>query len=435
MDFFDKRILILGGGSSGSSASEVLKSLGTQTFLINDTRTVILENDFLRGFDECVISPGISIRDINVLKCLENNVKVISELELGYSLNNSRLIGVTGTNGKTTTVSLISKILTDTGINNEPLGNIGTPFSSKALKYGKDDILPIEVSSFQLEAIHNFRPNIAVITNITPDHLDRHLTMQNYIDCKMKIFSNQTKSDFAVINYDQPEILPYFKPNSIKLFISTKQKVQGAYSLNGRMYIDGKYLMRTNQLKIIGIHNVYNVLIAGLCAYLCGVDFDTIRQSIKEFLGVKHRLQYVGTLDKINFLNDSKATNPNAAIVAIKSMKIPTVLILGGSDKGLGFLEFFADIKQNYKNIKYIVICGAVKQRMLDAVAACGLNPKTVEASNFTDAFYKSIELAQSIQPCNILLSPACASFDEFVNFEARGQRFVELVKNLITKT
>lgn len=425
----------MGGGSSGSSASEVLKNLGVQTYLVNDTRTVILENNFVKTFDECVISPGISIRDINVLKCLENDIKVISELELGYSLNQSRLIGITGTNGKTTTVSLISKILTDAGINNEPLGNIGTPFSSKALKYGDDDILPIEVSSFQLEAIHNFRPNIAVITNITPDHLDRHLTMQNYIDCKMKIFSNQTESDFSIINYDQPEILPYFKSHSNKLYISTKQQVQGAYSLNSRIYIDEKYLMRTNELKIIGIHNVYNVLTAGLCAYLCGIDFQTIRHSIKEFTGVKHRLQYVGNLDKITFFNDSKATNPDAAIVAIKSMKIPTVLILGGSDKGLGFLNFFDDIKQNHKNIKYFVICGAVKKRLLDAISACGLENKTVEANNFEDAFHKSIELAKSIQPCNILLSPACASFDEFVNFEARGQRFIELVKSLTTRT
>lgn len=434
MDFNNKRILILGGGSSGTSASEVLKNSGAQTYLVNDTRTVILENDFIKTFDECVISPGISIRDINVKKCFENNIKVISELELGFNLNQSRLIAVTGTNGKTTTVSLISKILTDAGINNEPLGNIGTPFSSKALKYGKDDILPIEVSSFQLEAIHNFRPDIAVITNITPDHLDRHLTMQNYIDCKMKIFSNQTKSDFAIINYDQQDILPYFRPDSNKLYISTKQKVEGAYSLKGRIYIDGKFLMKTNELKIIGIHNVYNVLIAALCAYLCGVDFQTIKNSIKEFTGVKHRLQYVGSLDKINFLNDSKATNPDAGIVAIKSMKIPTVLILGGSDKGLSFWDFFNNVKK-HKNIKHIVVCGAVKRRMLDAVNACGLNSKTLEADNFTDAFYKSIELAKSIQPCNILLSPACASFDEFVNFEARGQRFIEMVEKLTLKT
>lgn len=435
MDYFGKRILILGGGSSGLSACEVLKNLGAQTHLINDTRTVILENDFIKGFDLCIISPGISIRDINVSKCLENGVKVMSELELGYTLSNSRLIGITGTNGKTTTVSIISKILSDAGIDNEPLGNIGTPFSSRAQKYGNDSVLPIEVSSFQLEAIHDFKPDIAAITNITPDHLDRHLTMQKYIECKMKLFSNQTKSDFAIINYDQPEIFPYFKTESNKLYISTQQQVQGAYSLNGRMYIDGKYLMRTNDLKIIGTHNVYNALMAGLCTYLCGIDIENIRNTLKEFSGVKHRLQHVGTLDGINFLNDSKATNPDAAIVAIKSMKIPTILILGGSDKGLGYLDFFNDIKNNYKKIKYFVVCGAVKNRMLQAISDCGLNNKTVEADNFTDAFYKSVELARSLSPCNVLLSPACSSFDEFVNFEARGQKFIDLVHDLISKS
>ena len=204
MNYFNKRVLVLGGGYSGLSASKVLASLGAEVYLVNDTRTTTLENGFVRAFDECIISPGISIRDSNVLKCFENDVKVISELELGYSLNNSQLIAITGTNGKTTTVSLISKILSNAGFQNEPLGNIGTPFSSKAQIFGKDDILPLEVSSFQLEAIHNFRPHIAAITNITPDHLDRHLTMHNYIDCKMRIFSNQTDSDYSIINFDQP---------------------------------------------------------------------------------------------------------------------------------------------------------------------------------------------------------------------------------------
>ena len=226
-------------------------------------------------------------------------------------------------------------------------------------------------------------------------------------------------------------MLPYFKTNAQKLFISTKQHIEGAYCLNGRIYIDGKYLMPANKLKLIGTHNVYNALMGGLCAYLCGIDFEIIKHTLYEFSGVKHRLQAVGSFEDISFINDSKATNPDAAIVAIKSMKNPTILILGGSDKGLGFSGFFKDIKENYKKIKYIVICGAVKKRMLEAASACGLNKNIVEADNFNDAFNKSTELAKTISPCNVLLSPACASFDEFVNYEARGERFIELVRSL----
>ncbi|NLC17347.1 MAG: UDP-N-acetylmuramoyl-L-alanine--D-glutamate ligase [Clostridiales bacterium] len=432
MDYSKKRVLILGGGASGLSVFNILQSWGCDAHLINDTRKSSLTNDFIKSFDECVISPGISIYDPNILMCFQNNVPVISELEFGFRLNKSRLIAITGTNGKTTTVSLISHILSQGGIKNEPLGNIGTPFSSKALAYGKDDILPLEVSSFQLEAIQNFRPFIAGILNITPDHLDRHLTMQNYIQCKTRIFKNQTNQDYLIANRDQYEILPYLKSLSKKLYISQKQKVNGAWCLNGKIFIDGKYLIDRKDLKLIGDHNVYNALMAALCAYLVDIDFEIIGRVLNQFNGVKHRLQYAGNLDGITFINDSKATNADSSLVAIKSMTAPTVLILGGSDKGISLLDYFKKIKNSFNHIiKYIVIYGAAKHKMLSDIKSVGLLKKTILANDFSDAFFKSAQAAEGVKPCNVLLSPACASFDEFVNFEARGQKFIELVKSL----
>ncbi|HEY8423138.1 MAG TPA: Mur ligase family protein, partial [Clostridia bacterium] len=271
MDYKNKRVLILGGGASGLSVYKMLKIFGAEAYLIHDTRKANLSYDFIKTFDECVISPGISIYDHNVVLCLQNNIPVISELEFGYRLNQSKLIAITGTNGKTTAISLISFILSNAGIKNEPLGNIGTPFSSKALEYGKDDILPLEVSSFQLEAIKNFRPFVAGILNITSDHLDRHKTIQNYIQVKTRIYQNQTINDYFIANYDQPELLKYFNPPSQKLYISQRAKVNGAWCLDGKIYIDGKYVIDKTDLKIIGDHNVYNALMAGLSVYLAGV--------------------------------------------------------------------------------------------------------------------------------------------------------------------
>jgi UDP-N-acetylmuramoylalanine--D-glutamate ligase len=435
LDYTQKRVLILGGGASGLSVFNILRSLGCDAYLIADTRKANLTNDFIKSFDECIISPGISIYDPNILMCFQNNIPVISELEFGFRLNKSRLLAITGTNGKTTTVSLISHIFTQAGIKNEPLGNIGTPFSSKALEYGKDDILPLEVSSFQLEAVQNFRPFIAGILNITKDHLDRHLTMQNYIQCKTRIFQNQTNQDYLIANCDQSDILSYLKSLSKKLYISQKQKVNGAWCLNGKIYIDGKYLIDQKDLKLIGDHNVYNALMAALCAYLVNVDFKTIGRALTQFGGVKHRLQYVGNLGGITFINDSKATNTDSSLMAIKSMTAPTVLILGGSDKGISFLDYFKKIKDSYNHIiKYIVICGATKHKMLSDIKTVGLLEKTIPARDFHDAFFKSAQAAESIKPCNVLLSPACASFDEFINFEARGEKFIELTKTLGAK-
>lgn len=432
MDYKDKRVLILGGGASGASVLNVLKTIGCNAVLINDTRKANLTYNFIKSFDECILSPGISVYDLNVVMCYQCNVPVISELEFGYRLNQSKLIAITGTNGKTTTVSLISFILNEAGFKNEPLGNIGTPFSSKALDYSKDDILPIEVSSFQLETIQSFKPYIAGILNITSDHLDRHITMENYIQCKTRIFENQTINDYFIANYDQPELLKYYNPPSKKLFISQREKVNGAWCLDGKIYIDGKYVIDKTDLKIIGDHNVQNALMAGLSAYLVDVDIDIIKRALAKFGGVKHRLQFVGQLNGIIFINDSKATNPDSSIVAIKSMTAPTVLILGGSDKGISFLDFFKKIKDGYNHIiNYIVVCGATKQKMVEDIKTVGLLDKTITADDFKDAFYKSVEAAQKIKPCNILLSPACASFDEFINFEARGERFIELVKSL----
>jgi UDP-N-acetylmuramoylalanine--D-glutamate ligase len=432
LDYKNKRVLILGGGASGLSVLNVLKSLGSDAVLVNDTRRANLSYDFIKTFDECVISPGISIYDHNVVMCFQCGVPVISELEFGYRLNQSRLIAITGTNGKTTTISLISFILNEAGIKNEPLGNIGTPFSSKATGYTKDDILPVEVSSFQLEAIHSFKPFIAGILNITSDHLDRHITAQNYIQCKTRIFQNQTIDDYFIANYDQPELLKYYHPPSKKYYISQRTKVNGAWCLGGKIYIDGNFVIDKTDLKIIGDHNVQNALMAGLCAYFAGVDIDIIRRALAKFGGVKHRLQYVGQLKEINFFNDSKATNPDSSIVAIKSMTAPTVLILGGSDKGISFLDFFKKIKDEYGHIvKYMVIYGATKRKMIEDIKKVGLSDKAIIADDFKDAFYKSFQAAQKIKPCNILLSPACASFDEFINFEARGERFIELAKTL----
>ncbi len=429
-------VLIVGYGKSGKSAEKVLKELGYETTIIEDDRLIdeTKIDKLLCGLSFIVVSPGVSC-DSKIIKCAKNmNIKVIGELELGYQLLHGKVIAITGTNGKTTTTMLTAKLLEEKNV--FVGGNIGTPVSSFATKTKENSVSVLEVSSFQLDSIENFRPNIAAILNITPDHLNYHKTMQNYLNAKLNIFKNQVQSDFAVLNYDDAILKDLKLTKSKTYFFSTKKEVNGCFIKNGCIYfkdttkiIPGYYrakkIAKISGIKLLGEHNLSNCLCAITCAIISGESAQIIEQKLYEFEGSTNRLEFVTDIGGVSFYNDSKATNPSSTICAIQSMKSPTTIILGGSDKGLIFDEIF---KMNSPLIKNYVFVGQTKNIL----------QKTAEKYNIknyyiAESFYQSVHLAYALSNKNecVLLSPACASFDMFSGYEERGKCFCGIVREI----
>lgn len=427
MMFAGKKFLILGAGLSGLSAAKAIEQEQGVAEIITDTKRALINSNYLKNFSACIISPGINPDNQWVSMCQNLGIEIIGELELGYMLYAGKIIAITGTNGKTTTTTLTSKILNSSGYKCEPLGNIGTPFSAKAKEYGLEDYIALEVSSFQLEAIKNFAPHIACILNIAPDHLDRHKTIDKYIEAKLRISQNQTENDYIIFNDDEDEPKCRYKGRAIKKYVSLNHKTDGAYCLDGELYIGEERLISAKDLKLIGRHNIYNSLFAALSCYLAGVDLSVIRQTLIKFKGVPHRLEKIKTLQNVTFINDSKATNPASSITAIKSMNSPTVLILGGSEKGLDYSELFENMTNK---IRSVVIYGAASRKI--AMAADKADMPYIIKEKFEDAVFEAFSQARQIgKKSTVLLSPACASFDQFSNFEHRGKVFADIVKSL----
>lgn len=426
------KAVIFGSGVSGKGALKLLKKLKFEVFLI-DERTRLtnrLKERLLNHLDILVLSPGVDIENEFVKLAKQNNVEVVSELEIGSRMLATSFIAVSGTNGKTTTVSLIGDLIQGEG-RVFLGGNIGTAVSSFALDTRSQDHVVLEVSSFQLQATNYFRPHIAVLLNISPDHLNRHKTMQNYICEKLKIFRNQTSKDFAIINLDD-EVLSNcdfsFVASDIYYF-STKNECKGCYCKNDCIYFsDGtfsRFIMRKRDITLQGEHNLSNVL-AGLCsAILNGEDIGLLRGRVQGFKGVSHRLEYVSEIGGVTFINDSKATNISSTIVAMRSMKEPFTLILGGSDKGFDYDELFLE---PFSNLKNIVAVGETKHKIL----ACAKKYSIANvfcARSFKEAVWLAFELSGKNE--TVLLSPASASFDMFANFEERGRVFVKIVREI----
>ena len=430
-----KKALVVGYGKSGKSAKRLLKKMGYRVIVVEDDKSekyFSLRDSLFQGLSLIVVSPGVSVDSDVFMKAKQNNIKVIGEFELGCNQIFGDLIAITGTNGKTTVTTLIYEIIKSEFDDVFVGGNIGIPVSSFCLKTQSNSKTVLEVSSFQLETIDKFKPHIALILNITPDHLNYHKSMENYSKAKFNIFKNQNEQDFLIVNKDDEFLMgqDYSSCKSKIYYFSTKGKCNGCYESKGSIYFfDGEnqtFIMKTSDICLIGKHNLENVLASILSGILSGIAPDKIAQAVHNFKGLEHRLEYVANIENVRFINDSKATNISSTIVAMQAIKEPATLILGGSDKGYDFDELFINMPVN---IKRIVVIGETKSRILFAskkYKKC----ENYSADNFKDAVYLAYMLTR-FKGGVVLLSPACASFDMFTNFEERGKIFKKYVKRL----
>ncbi|MBR1442238.1 MAG: UDP-N-acetylmuramoyl-L-alanine--D-glutamate ligase, partial [Firmicutes bacterium] len=423
-----KKIIISGMARSGISAAKLLKKFGADV-TVQDAKereklkseaeklekegikTYLGKNpdDIISDFDILVMSPGVPCDLDFVKKAREAGVEVTGEIEVASSVCDSPIIGITGTNGKTTTTALTGEIVKNYKEKSEVVGNIGTPFCDKAALTDKDSFIVAELSSFQLETIHKFRPVISAVLNITPDHLNRHKTIENYIAAKERVFENQTDEDYLILNYDDEACRDMKNRARAKVFMfSRKEKVEGVYADDTSIYINmlgiNEKLVDIDDMNIIGTHNTENAMAAVAMALCAKVPVEIIRKTLKEFKAVEHRIEFVKTVNGVDYYNDSKGTNPDAAIKAIEAMKKPIVLIGGGYDKGSDFTEW---IEKFEGKVKKLIVIGAVTEKIEKTCDKLGF--KNYErAESFEDAIDKCYSYAQS-GDC-VLLSPACAS-------------------------
>jgi UDP-N-acetylmuramoylalanine--D-glutamate ligase len=437
------KIAVFGAGKSGVA---VAKKLGKElVFLTEEKKNVDsktlntlkkLKIQFelgghtkkaLEGTDLIVVSPGVPM-DIPILELARRKkIPVIGEVELAYSFLKKPIIAVTGTNGKTTTTALIGRLLKDHGHRTAIAGNIGHPLIS--VNDSKLDYIVAEISSYQLETVKKFKPWISIILNITEDHLTRHKTMEGYARTKSFIFKNQGKNDYLIYNLDDKRVSDISKNAKCRKIAFSKKSYlkEGAFIKDGSMFYDNKKICVVDDIRIKGEHNIENSLAAVSAARLCNVPLKSVRKTLKSFSGVEHRIEFVKRTKGISFYNDSKGTNPDSTIVAIRTL-YPAhniVLILGGRDKMTDLTQMCREIKEHVKDV---VLIGEASTRFKKYLEKCGYK-RIHEASILADAVKSSYKLADSGDA--VLLSPACASFDMFKNFEERGKVFKKIVANL----
>ena len=452
MNFEGKKVLVCGMARSGVSAAQCLYELGARVTISDSKAEEKLAEALqplegmdirrclgdqaqpadLESYDLAVTSPGIPMQAPILRAVQAAGVPLIGELELGAQVSRAPLYAVTGTNGKTTTTTLIGEIFRNLGKTTYVVGNIGYPFTACALRCGEEDVAVAEVSSFQLETISTFHPHIAVMCNITEDHLNRHGTMEEYIRVKERIFENMGQGDYAVLNLDDPivrgmaERIP-----CAPAFFSRRQEVEtGAYlegeevvfSLNGHK----KRVLRADEIRIPGEHNLENALAATALAMLAGVPAPVVRHTLKTFPGVEHRIVTGRTWEGVTYINDSKGTNVDASIRAVRAMKVPTVLLAGGYDKHTDFLPLAREILAS--KIHTVVVLGDTAEQIERALRAVGFE-SILHAKTFEEAVLLARSCAREGE--NVLLSPACASFDMFQDYEERGRVFKEIVSRL----
>ena len=442
-----KRIVVLGAGESGAGAAVLAKVKGFDVFVSDlsaikdkykqmlDSRGIAWEEghhteSLILNADEVIKSPGIPNDAPMVLRVKEKGIPVISEIEFAGRYTHAKMICITGSNGKTTTTSLIYHIFRSAGLNVGLAGNIGQSLALQVAEKAYDYYI-IELSSFQLDNMYNFRANIAVLMNITPDHLDRYdHNMQNYIDAKFRIIQNQTQDDAFIFWNDDPIIRRELKKYGIqaKLCPFSELKEQGviAYTEDNKLYFTEPiaFNMEEEELALTGTHNLYNSMAAGISANLAGIRKETIREALSDFKGVPHRLEKAGTVDGVEYINDSKATNVNSCWYALQSMKTPVVLILGGKDKGNDYNEIKDLVAQKCRALVYM---GLHNEKLHDFFDPMGL--PVADVRSMADAIDAARRMAQPGD--TVLLSPCCASFDLFKSYEDRGDQFKACVRAL----
>ncbi|WP_456424381.1 UDP-N-acetylmuramoyl-L-alanine--D-glutamate ligase [Lutibacter sp.] len=442
------KLVVLGAGESGVGTAILGKQQGYNVFvsdkgiIANKYKQVLLNNNI--SFEEekhteskifeanlVMKSPGIpdNIPLIKVLK--QKSIAVISEIEFASKYTNGIIVGITGSNGKTTTTMLVNHILKKANLNVGMGGNIGDSFAQQVAKQNFD-IHVLELSSFQLDGIESFRPHIAVITNITPDHLDRYnYEFGEYVDSKFRITKNQTEKDFLIYDFDDEVIVNWLKKNKVKATLvpfSIKNKLdQGVYLENNKIIIKYKKeekIMSISSLALKGKHNTKNAMAAAMTASLLKVRKETIRESLEDFEGAEHRLENVLKINGVQYINDSKATNVNATFYALDSVKSPTVWIVGGVDKGNDYLDLMPLVREK---VKAIICLGVDNQKIVQTFFnVVDLVVETMGAEEAVKVAYKIAEKGDTV-----LLSPACASFDLFENYEDRGNKFKKAVREL----
>ncbi len=452
MKLKDKKVLVCGLGRTGIATIPLLLDKGAKVTI--QTENVIKEyeeevkkfeglgvkvflskepNDVINNFDICVVSPGINTSKSFFKIAEEIGVQIISEIELSNWFFEGTLVAITGTNGKTTTTTLVQKILAEKFSDSRAVGNIGIPFSANVLNSTKDSIYALELSSYQLETTYTLKPKVATVLNIAQDHIERHKTMQNYISAKEKIFENQDENDYLILNYDNEGSMKMKSLTKSKVIYFSKEEIQEdclkVYVKDNEVFTNFngvcEKVLNLSDILLIGTHNVENVLASIALTLPLGLDVKEIEEAIMTFKGVEHRLEYVNTFDGVTYINDSKATNPDSSINAINAITQPTVLIVGGFDKNLPIFEF---VKNITKKVKHLVIIGEVAEKYVECCNKLGYSNFTV-CETLESAVVESSKVAKS-GDC-VLLSPACSSFDMFKDFEHRGKVFKEAVYNL----
>lgn len=447
MEISGKIVVVLGAGESGVGAAILAQSKGAEVF-VSDFGTVRPSfreelNQYNLEWEEgthtmerilaadlVVKSPGIPEKTPVMKAIREKGIKVVSEIELGGYYTTAKKVCITGSNGKTTTTMMIHHLLTKAGLNVGLAGNVGYSFARQVALENKD-IYVLELSSFQLDDMEDFRADIAILTNITPDHLDRYeYNMQLYVNAKFRILQNQTAADYFIYNADDPVIAAEMQKRTITAqcipFSLTQTFETGGYVANKQLIINfnNQFTMSIHELALKGKHNTQNSLASGLAGRILDIRKEVVRESLSDFVNVEHRLEFVAKVHGIEFINDSKATNVNSTWFALESMEQPTVWIVGGVDKGNDYSELMDLVKEK---VKAIICLGKDNQKIMDAFA--GMVETIVEAGSAMEAVAYGYRLAKKDE--TVLLSPACASFDLFENYEDRGNQFKQAVRSL----
>ena len=447
MDGTTKYIAILGAGESGVGAAILAKKMGWNVFVSDfgkikdEFKTELIENQLeweeenhsderILQADLVIKSPGIPEKAPLILKLRERGVKIISEIEFASYYSNAKTICITGSNGKTTTTMLLYHILKKAKLNVGLAGNVGKSYA-KQVAENTFDWYVLELSSFQLDDMHEFKADIAILTNISPDHLDRYAyNMQNYVDSKFRILQNQTENDWFIYNYDDPIIQAEIAKKSISAKLapfSLKEEMKiGGHANKEQLTINinEQFTMSIHDLALKGRHNTQNSLASGIASRILEIRKEVVRESLEDFVNVEHRLEFVAKVHGIEFINDSKATNVNSTWYALETMDKPTVWIVGGVDKGNDYSELLDLVKDK---VKAIICLGLDNQKLLETFS--GTVETIVEARSAMEAVAYGYRLAKKDE--TVLLSPACASFDLFDNYEDRGNQFKEAVRSL----
>ena len=451
MDWKDKKVLVFGSGISGIGACELLERNGANVILFDGNQNLKeeevrrklpegskaqivlgeLSKEVLESISLAVLSPGVPTDLPVVCRMKEAGIRIWGEVELAYENGKGDVLAITGTNGKTTTTSLLGEIMKCWKDSVFVVGNIGNPYTEAVADMTEEIVTVAEISSFQLETIDQFRPKVSAILNITPDHLNRHHTMEEYIRVKELITRNQTQSDTCILNYEDPVLRKFGETLKTRvLFFSSARKLERGLYLEDETiwYADAEQrftICKVCELNIVGTHNYENVMAAAGMALAYGVPLEKIQEAVKAFQAVEHRIEFVTEKKGVVYYNDSKGTNPDAAIKGIQAMSRPTFLIGGGYDKGSDYTEW---IQAFDGKVKALVLLGATKEKIAQTAKKCGFDQIIM-----TESLEEAVKVcADHAEPGDaVLLSPACASWDMFPSYEVRGRRFKELVNSL----